>query len=208
MAAADESERVTGEVVCSICLNLFKDPVTTDCGHNFCRVCITELCEKSNRNVFCPQCQTKLVKKNLRLKQQLEIATEGIQNTNLKELQPDTCLKVEQERSKEGLICRAHNKTINLFCEEEKQAVCSVCCLSNGYCSHNVIPIEEAIRKYKEKLAKSICSLNEQMGRNEILQKEEAKHIREIKSFSPWVSTEKEYPAQLNYLSKEMQINE
>uniref|UniRef100_A0A667WDV0 RING-type domain-containing protein n=1 Tax=Myripristis murdjan TaxID=586833 RepID=A0A667WDV0_9TELE len=27
---------------CSICLNVFSDPVTTPCGHNFCKACIRE----------------------------------------------------------------------------------------------------------------------------------------------------------------------
>ncbi|XP_029382063.1 E3 ubiquitin-protein ligase TRIM39-like [Echeneis naucrates] len=40
---------------CSLCLNIFSDPVTTPCGHNFCKMCLStqwdnsELCQ-------CPAC--------------------------------------------------------------------------------------------------------------------------------------------------------
>ncbi|XP_067110307.1 E3 ubiquitin-protein ligase TRIM39-like [Osmerus mordax] len=40
---------------CSICLDVFTDPVTTSCGHNFCKVCITKHWD-SNDLYQCPLC--------------------------------------------------------------------------------------------------------------------------------------------------------
>uniref|UniRef100_A0A3Q4BPX7 Uncharacterized protein n=1 Tax=Mola mola TaxID=94237 RepID=A0A3Q4BPX7_MOLML len=40
------------QFLCSICLDVFTDPVTTPCGHNFCKTCI---CQHWNINVPC-QC--------------------------------------------------------------------------------------------------------------------------------------------------------
>ncbi|XP_078023741.1 E3 ubiquitin-protein ligase TRIM21-like [Epinephelus lanceolatus] len=44
------------QFLCSICLDVFTDPVTTPCGHNFCKTCITE---QWNINVpyQCPNCK-------------------------------------------------------------------------------------------------------------------------------------------------------
>ncbi|XP_070763911.1 E3 ubiquitin-protein ligase TRIM21-like [Enoplosus armatus] len=42
------------QFLCSICLDVFTDPVTTPCGHNFCKTCITE---HWNINVQCPNCK-------------------------------------------------------------------------------------------------------------------------------------------------------
>ncbi|XP_035856022.1 E3 ubiquitin-protein ligase TRIM21-like [Sander lucioperca] len=44
------------QFLCSICLDVFTDPVTTSCGHNFCKNCITEHWNTSNR-CLCPICK-------------------------------------------------------------------------------------------------------------------------------------------------------
>nr|XP_020442490.1 E3 ubiquitin-protein ligase TRIM39-like [Monopterus albus] len=40
---------------CSICLNVFSDPVTTPCGHNFCKTCLSEHWDNSEL-CHCPAC--------------------------------------------------------------------------------------------------------------------------------------------------------
>ncbi|XP_076584551.1 E3 ubiquitin-protein ligase TRIM21-like [Chaetodon auriga] len=44
------------QFLCSICLDVFTDPVTTPCGHNFCKNCITEHW-KINESCQCPTCK-------------------------------------------------------------------------------------------------------------------------------------------------------
>uniref|UniRef100_A0AAZ1XQM7 RING-type domain-containing protein n=1 Tax=Oreochromis aureus TaxID=47969 RepID=A0AAZ1XQM7_OREAU len=43
------------QIMCSICLNVFTDPVSTPCGHNFCKNCISQHW-KTNRRYTCPIC--------------------------------------------------------------------------------------------------------------------------------------------------------
>ncbi|XP_031143245.1 E3 ubiquitin-protein ligase TRIM21-like [Sander lucioperca] len=43
------------QFLCSICLDVFTDPVTTSCGHNFCKNCITEHWN-TNDQYLCPMC--------------------------------------------------------------------------------------------------------------------------------------------------------
>ncbi|XP_008277941.1 E3 ubiquitin-protein ligase TRIM39-like isoform X2 [Stegastes partitus] len=40
---------------CSICLNVFTDPVTTPCGHNFCKTCLSQHWDNSEL-CHCPVC--------------------------------------------------------------------------------------------------------------------------------------------------------
>ncbi|KAG8550551.1 hypothetical protein GDO81_023952 [Engystomops pustulosus] len=55
MASADLRE----ELLCSICLCVFKDPVTLRCGHNFCRVCIDQHLntQDGSGGYSCPECR-------------------------------------------------------------------------------------------------------------------------------------------------------
>ncbi|XP_040211111.1 E3 ubiquitin-protein ligase TRIM39-like [Rana temporaria] len=55
MASAD----LRRELDCSICLEMYKDPVMLSCGHNFCRVCIDRMWDahEVSGGYSCPQCR-------------------------------------------------------------------------------------------------------------------------------------------------------
>ncbi|KAM7003194.1 E3 ubiquitin-protein ligase TRIM21-like [Tautogolabrus adspersus] len=44
------------QFLCSICLDVFTDPVSTPCGHNFCKACITEHWDSTD-SCQCPNCK-------------------------------------------------------------------------------------------------------------------------------------------------------
>ncbi|KAM9425695.1 E3 ubiquitin-protein ligase TRIM21-like [Pholidichthys leucotaenia] len=50
------------QFLCSICLDVFTDPVTTSCGHNFCKICINKHWNQS-RICKCPNCNETFVSK-------------------------------------------------------------------------------------------------------------------------------------------------
>ncbi|XP_037621678.1 E3 ubiquitin-protein ligase TRIM21-like [Sebastes umbrosus] len=55
MAAANYL-RSEDQFLCSICLDVFTDPVSIPCGHNFCKNCINEHWNTSDR-YLCPMCK-------------------------------------------------------------------------------------------------------------------------------------------------------
>ncbi|XP_030266586.1 E3 ubiquitin-protein ligase TRIM21-like isoform X2 [Sparus aurata] len=57
------------QFLCSICLDVFTDPVTTPCGHNFCKTCITQHWDKNDK-CQCPNC-----KKTFNTRPELQVNT-------------------------------------------------------------------------------------------------------------------------------------
>ncbi|XP_072502876.1 E3 ubiquitin/ISG15 ligase TRIM25-like [Notamacropus eugenii] len=52
-----ELEPLADELTCSICLELFQEPVTIPCGHNFCSPCLDEAWGGQSSSFYCPQCR-------------------------------------------------------------------------------------------------------------------------------------------------------
>ncbi|XP_063285614.1 E3 ubiquitin/ISG15 ligase TRIM25-like [Pelobates fuscus] len=71
MASADLRE----ELNCSVCLNIYMDPVMLSCGHNFCRACIGNVLDsQEGAGVYtCPDCRAEfqerpVLQSNLKLR--------------------------------------------------------------------------------------------------------------------------------------------
>uniref|UniRef100_A0A8C1KGV7 E3 ubiquitin-protein ligase TRIM39-like n=1 Tax=Cyprinus carpio TaxID=7962 RepID=A0A8C1KGV7_CYPCA len=73
-----ESGGLTEELQCSICLDVFTDPVSTPCGHNFCKTCLKK-CWDNSQTFSCPYC-----KETFSQRPDLKI------NTTLREVQRNT----------------------------------------------------------------------------------------------------------------------
>ncbi|XDV46579.1 hypothetical protein PO909_014452 [Leuciscus waleckii] len=56
--ASSSGPSLNEKLQCSICLKVFTDPVTTPCGHNFCRTCLMK-CWPNSPICFCPLCKEK-----------------------------------------------------------------------------------------------------------------------------------------------------
>ncbi|XP_026014226.1 E3 ubiquitin-protein ligase TRIM21-like [Astatotilapia calliptera] len=67
--SAASNLRSEDQFLCSICLDVFTDPVTTSCGHNFCKTCISQ---HWDMNVIC---QCPMCKETFYTRPQLKINT-------------------------------------------------------------------------------------------------------------------------------------
>ncbi|KAJ1173576.1 hypothetical protein NDU88_005406 [Pleurodeles waltl] len=154
MATANGFEDLKEAATCSICLEYIRDPVTIDCGHNFCRTCITQCWEGRDENLPCPQCRRVSQGKELRSNWQLRSIVEVLQ---------------QQEEN----MCVKHKLPLQLFCEKDQELICLVCRESVEHKIHCVSPIEEAAQNYKTKLLELLSPLKKKM---ESKIKEEEQH--------------------------------
>ncbi|XP_071621127.1 E3 ubiquitin-protein ligase TRIM39-like [Heliangelus exortis] len=159
MALAGALERLQEEAICPICLEYMNEPVTIDCGHNFCRGCIAKHCQDkgpwADGPFSCPQCRASCHRSGLRPNRQLANIVESIRQLGLRSgagaAEPGTPL------------CALHDEPLKLFCEEDEEAICVVCRESLHHRSHTVYPIEEAAQVYKTKLQKSLEHLSREV---------------------------------------------
>ncbi|XP_006509485.1 probable E3 ubiquitin-protein ligase TRIML1 isoform X4 [Mus musculus] len=56
MSTTDLMENLREELTCFICLDYFSSPVTTECGHSFCLMCLLKSWEEHNTPLSCPEC--------------------------------------------------------------------------------------------------------------------------------------------------------
>ncbi|XP_054859921.1 E3 ubiquitin-protein ligase TRIM58-like [Eublepharis macularius] len=153
----DPVERLQDEVSCSICLEYLRDPVTIDCGHNFCYACISNYCERGAASAMgaalCPQCRAGFLLSSSRPNKQLASIVEGIER-----------LALRPGRSLSEGLCERHGKKLRLFCQDDGEPICLVCDKSREHRSHTVLPIEEAAHEYKMKLQEAVDFLRKVLG--------------------------------------------
>ncbi|NXE83242.1 TRI58 ligase, partial [Cochlearius cochlearius] len=159
MALAGALERLQEEAICPICLEYMSEPVSVDCGHNFCRGCIAKHCQEkglwADGPFSCPQCRASCHRSGLRPNRQLANIVESIRQLGLR-------AGPAAEPGPGAPLCAQHDERLKLFCEEDEEAICVVCRESLQHRSHTVYPIEEAAQVYKVKLQKSLEHLSKE----------------------------------------------
>ncbi|XP_048343181.1 uncharacterized protein LOC125427674 [Sphaerodactylus townsendi] len=132
MAAGSAVKDLCEEATCSICLDFFRDPVIlTECGHNFCRACLTHSWGdlQGAAEASCPQCRGRAQGGTLRPNLQLANFVEIAKRLSLQEGK-EAGVKGGEEK---GGICEKHREPLRFFCQEDEAPVCLVCGISKEH---------------------------------------------------------------------------
>uniref|UniRef100_A0A8C7MHJ4 Tripartite motif-containing protein 16-like n=1 Tax=Oncorhynchus kisutch TaxID=8019 RepID=A0A8C7MHJ4_ONCKI len=141
---------------CSVCLDLLKEPVTTICGHNYCRICIEGCWDQDDlKGVYsCPQCrETFTPRPNLRKNNMLAELVEKQKKTGLQAAPPPA-------------LCYAGPGDVACdFCtgtRKQKALMSCLVCLAS-YCETHLQSHYESPALKKHKLVKATAQLQEKI---------------------------------------------
>nr|XP_060616188.1 zinc finger protein RFP-like isoform X1 [Anolis sagrei ordinatus] len=138
MASGDSLKKLCEELACPICLEYFKEPVILSCGHNFCQSCLDQCWE--GKEASCPQCREKVQEGGIMPNRQL---------ANLVQIAKELGSQKAEEK---GRVCQRHQEPLKLFCKDHKAPICLVCDRSKEHENHKVIPLDEALKEYKDQI--------------------------------------------------------
>uniref|UniRef100_A0A8D0NP63 Uncharacterized protein n=1 Tax=Sus scrofa TaxID=9823 RepID=A0A8D0NP63_PIG len=157
------------ELKCSICMNYFIDPVTTDCGHSFCRPCLYLCWEEEQAPKSCPECRAVSekpdFKTNIVLKRLASLARQA---------------RASHSSSSEEQLCGTHREAKGLFCEADKTLLCGPCSEGPEHAAHSHSPIQWAAEERREMLLKRMDSLWKMTQEMQNNRNQETKKIRSL----------------------------
>ncbi|CAO2636284.1 E3 ubiquitin-protein ligase TRIM31 [Lemmus lemmus] len=163
-------------VTCPICKKILQDPVTIDCGHNFCLQCINQV-GKTTNILQCPLCKLPVNKNTFKANKLLASIAKKIKDIDPAELQPE-----EEPR------CQNHKEKFHYFCEEDGEFLCLLCRNSKDHETHEVTSIDEAAQKYKVQIETLFQDL---VQKDKEIIKEKKKHEEAIQVIRAQVLLEK-----------------
>ncbi|XP_051505535.1 E3 ubiquitin/ISG15 ligase TRIM25-like isoform X2 [Myxocyprinus asiaticus] len=132
---------LTEELQCSICLDVFIDPVTIPCGHSFCKTCLKE-CWDNSKGCCCPYCKETFSKRP--------------------DLKVNTALRQVVQHFKEKSGLRKFCEVLCDICDERKlKAVKSCLVCQSSYCDTHLEPHHRVQRLKKHKLIDAVVNLED-----------------------------------------------
>ncbi|XP_058919165.1 E3 ubiquitin-protein ligase TRIM7 isoform X1 [Kogia breviceps] len=176
-----------GEATCSICLELFREPVSVECGHSFCRACIARCWERPGAGATaashklpcplpCPQCREPARPGQLRPNRQLAAVATLLRRFSLP-------AGAQGERGPPEAVaagCAQHREPLKLYCQDDGRAICVVCDRAREHRAHAVLPLDEAVQEAKELLESRLKVLKKDLEDYESFRSTEEKESKEL----------------------------
>ncbi|XP_068443150.1 E3 ubiquitin-protein ligase TRIM21-like [Clinocottus analis] len=150
------------QFLCSICLDVFSEPVSTPCGHNYCKACITGYWTNSGQ-MHCPLCMKKFHRRpQLQVNTGFRDMVEHFKNTRGRdeddiipvkpgEVPCDICLVPKIKAQKTCLVCLAS------YCQLHLEPHQRVTTLKKHQLMDPVSNLEDRVCKKHDKMLELFC---------------------------------------------------
>ncbi|XP_032066238.1 E3 ubiquitin-protein ligase TRIM7-like isoform X2 [Thamnophis elegans] len=150
---------------CDQCSKYLTDPISIECGHTFCRPCITEHYRERKKEglFFCPVCEEPIPEGRLRR----ILQQPGVEDRP--RLLPE-----------KTFVCPKHKMVLDLFCQEDEKLICAVCQKAMEHKTHTVISPKQAAQPLKDQIRSRIILLEEKKDIMESHPSDAEKEIAEL----------------------------
>lgn len=127
------------ELLCSICLSIYQDPVSFGCEHYFCRRCITEhwVRQEPQGARDCPECRRTFTEPTL---------APSLKLANIVERYSAFPLDAILGAQRSPFPCKDHEK-VKLFCLTDRTVVCFFCDEPAVHEQHQVTNVDDAFEE-------------------------------------------------------------
>ncbi|XP_076875974.1 E3 ubiquitin-protein ligase TRIM69 [Brachyhypopomus gauderio] len=178
------TQRLSRDLTCSICLDLFKQPVSLPCDHTFCKACITGYWAnprppgQAAAGSSCPQCRKvfpgQAYRANRIVANIVESYCHGLEESCVRVgVAPDTVPSPP--------CCGRHREELKLYCEEDQELVCLVCGISQEHRAHTLVCIQEADLRYRTSLNSSASALQTELNTAMQCERETEDEVKKLK---------------------------
>uniref|UniRef100_A0A3B3IBL0 RING-type domain-containing protein n=1 Tax=Oryzias latipes TaxID=8090 RepID=A0A3B3IBL0_ORYLA len=157
------------KLICSICFDLQKDPVTIPCGHSYCLECIQNFwIGEEPKAPSCPQCRQNFTSRPVLVRNTILLQPTSSERSGTG---PEHLVKATLKLQEN--ICIRHDEVIKIFCRTDQKCICSLCSMDE-HKGHDMVSAaaERAERQTKlgldqQKVQQRILNLEEDL---EVLQ--------------------------------------
>ncbi|XP_067113970.1 E3 ubiquitin-protein ligase TRIM69 isoform X2 [Osmerus mordax] len=185
------AQRLSRDLTCSICLDLFKQPVSLPCDHTFCQGCIAGYWagprgSGQGGTGSCPQCRKVFLGQSYRpnriVANIVESYCQGLEESEASAGVGGRLGDVEgAEKPTARPLCVRHKEELKLYCEEDQELVCLVCGLSQEHRNHNLVCVLEAQQRHRVSLNSSMDSLKAELNTALQCEREAEDEVKKLK---------------------------
>uniref|UniRef100_A0A8C8SG15 Uncharacterized protein n=1 Tax=Pelusios castaneus TaxID=367368 RepID=A0A8C8SG15_9SAUR len=191
MASALDVSSLAEDLLCPICLSLFRDPRMLECGHSFCAHCLEPCIPKGRRRGLCPECRHPFAPRSVTINWALCSLAEKAR-----------LLKLDEGAQLGGggpgrAICTEHEEPLKLFCRQDEEPICLICRDMPQHQGHDFLPVKNAVQVYQDKLKASLVPLTENLNSATEDQRRQQENITALESCVQDL---------LGYISKEFEV--
>uniref|UniRef100_A0A8D0G0A4 RING-type E3 ubiquitin transferase n=1 Tax=Sphenodon punctatus TaxID=8508 RepID=A0A8D0G0A4_SPHPU len=147
MARKMSINELEDQLLCPICLEVFKEPLMLQCGHSYCKSCVVSLSCELEQRFLCPVCRQAVDCSSSPPNVMLARVVEALQTMGDSGINQESCLE--------------HHNPLSLFCEQDKEVICGLCGIIGNHRKHRVTPVSTVYSRMKVGELRPLLTRNE-----------------------------------------------